>query len=105
MPSYPSNFLNGVAPGTRSSNNITERTELRIGNQTTLASGAGLSSVAIATADALTGYTYSNSAGTLTAGSATTTTIDGVILTSSARVLIKNQGITGTGSTVSNGIY
>lgn len=105
MPSYPSNFLNGVAPGTQASNNITERTELRIGNQTTLASGAGLSSVAIATAAALSGYTYSNSAGTLTAGSAGTTTIDGVILTSSARVLIKNQGVTGTGSTVSNGIY
>ena len=105
MPSYPSNFLNGVAPGTQSSNNITERTELRIGNQTTVASGAGLSSVAIATAAALSGYTYSNSAGTLVAGSAGTTTIDGVILTSSARVLIKNQGVTGTGSTVSNGIY
>lgn len=105
MPSYPSNFLNGVAPGTQSSNNITERTELRIGNQTTVASGAGLSSVAIATAAALSGYTYSNSAGTLVAGSAGTTTVDGVILTSSARVLIKNQGVTGTGSTVSNGIY
>lgn len=105
MPSYPSNFLNGVAPGTQSSNNITERTELRIGNQTTLASGAGLSSVAAATAAALSGWTYSNSAGTLVAGSAGTTTVDGVILTSSARVLIKNQGVTGTGSTVSNGIY
>ena len=105
MPSYPSNFLNGVAPGTQSSNNITERTELRIGNQTTVASGAGLSSVAIATAAAISGLVYSNSAGTLTAGSAGTTTIDGVILTSNARVLIKNQGITGTGATVSNGIY
>ncbi len=70
MPSYPSNFLNGVAPGTQSSNNITERTELRIGNQTTVASGAGLSSVAIATAAALSGWVYSNSAGTLVAGSA-----------------------------------
>lgn len=105
MPSYPSNFINGVAPGTQSTNNITERTELRIGNQTSVASGAGLSAVAVATAAALSSYTYSNSAGTLTAGSAGTTTVDGVILTSSVRVLVKNQGITGTGSTVSNGIY
>ena len=49
MPSYPSNFVSGAARGTTSTNNVTERFELRIGQQTTVASAVTLTNVRVAT--------------------------------------------------------
>lgn len=103
MPSYPSNFVSGAARGTTSTNNVTERFELRIGQQTTVASAATLTAVRVATTAALSG-TYSTSGKTFTAGTAGTTTIDGVVLASGNRILFKNQGA-GAGATTQNGIY
>lgn len=103
MPSYPSNFVSGAARGTTSTNNVTERLELRIGQQTTVASAATLTAVRVATTAALSG-TYNSSGKTFTAGTAGTTTIDGVVLASGNRILFKNQGA-GAGATTQNGIY
>jgi hypothetical protein len=103
MPSYPSNFVSGAARGTTSTNNVTERFELRIGQQTTVASAATLTAVRVATTAALSG-TYNSSGKTFTAGTAGTTTIDGVVLASGNRILFKNQGA-GAGATTQNGIY
>lgn len=103
MPSYPSNFVSGAARGTTSTNNVTERFELRIGQQTTVASAATLTAVRVATTAALSG-TYNASGKTFTAGTAGTTTIDGVVLASGNRILFKNQGA-GAGATTQNGIY
>ena len=103
MPSYPSNFVSGAARGTTSTNNVTERYELRIGQQTTVASAATLTAVRVATTAALSG-TYNSSGKTFTAGTAGTTTIDGVVLASGNRILFKNQGA-GAGATTQNGIY
>ena len=60
MPSYPSNFVSGAARGTTSTNNVTERFELRIGQQTTVASAVTLTNVRVATTAALAG-TYNSS--------------------------------------------
>lgn len=103
MPSYPSNFVSGAARGTTSTNNVTERFELRIGQQTTVASANTLTNVRVATTAALSG-TYNSSGKTFTAGTAGTTTIDGIVLASGNRILFKNQGA-GAGATTQNGIY
>jgi hypothetical protein len=105
MPSYPSNFVSGAARGTTSTNNVTERFELRIGQQTTVASAVTLTNVRVATTAALAG-TYNSSGKTFTAGTAGTTTIDGIVLASGNRILFKNQGGgAGVGATTQNGIY
>jgi len=103
MPSYPSNFVSGAARGTTSTNNVTERFELRIGQQTTVASAVTLTNVRVATTAALAG-TYNSSGKTFTAGTAGTTTIDGIVLASGNRILFKNQGA-GNGTTTQNGVY
>jgi len=103
MPSYPSNFVSGAARGTTSTNNVTERFELRIGQQTTVASVVTLTNVRVATTAALAG-TYNSSGKTFTAGTAGTTTIDGIVLASGNRILFKNQGA-GNGTTTQNGVY
>ena len=105
MPSYPSNFVSGAARGTTSTNNVTERFELRIGQQTTVASAVTLTNVRVATTAALAG-TYNSSGKTFTAGTAGTTTIDGIVLAAGNRILFKNQGGgAGVGATTQNGVY
>lgn len=85
MPSYPSNFINGAAPGVQSKNNISDRIELRIGNQTTVASAATYTVRVATTAN----ITLSN-----------TQTIDTVSVVATDRVLVKNQN-----TASENGIY
>lgn len=86
MPSYPSNFINGTAPGATSKNNVSDRWELRIDRQVSLASVTTITVAAATTANVA-----------LSGGG----NIDGVtVVSGTTRILVKDQ------STASeNGIY
>jgi len=85
MPNYPSNFISGAAPGVQSKNNISDRWELRLDRTVSVASISQFTVTVATTAN----ITLSN-----------TQTIDGVSVTASQLVLVKNQG-----TASQNGVY
>lgn len=101
MPTYPSSLLLGVAPGTRSVNNYTNRFEFRFDNEPTAVSTAGFA-VSAGTGDTLSfSPVYSN--GVLTASTAGTIVVDGTTFaqaSTSMTILVKDQS-----SAIQNGIY
>lgn len=101
MPTYPSSLLLGVAPGTRSVNNYSNRFEFRFDNEPNAMSAAGFA-VSAGTGDTLSfSPVYSN--GVLTASTAGTIVVDGttfVQASTSMTILVKDQS-----NAIQNGIY
>lgn len=106
MPNYPSSLINGLSPGNRLVNNVTDQRDFKFILEPSAGSQAGLA-ISLASFQTLPNSAVAIGITSFVCGAVgTTLNIDGIGLTSLAyshTVLVKNQGAGGVGA--SNGIY